>query len=149
MVRLAFAHGAAAGAQRAVGTGVLGGIITATLLAIFLVPLFFRLTARKEETGTTRKKHRARGWNGNAWNSPCRGRRGKTEPCMGPLPVPDALKKGARFRAPRLSGKRLKEVFLRREGLKSLVIRMGWNPVCRCARAPGYSLPRAFRKMNT
>ena len=39
--------GAAAGAQRAVGTGVLGGIITATLLAIFLVPLFFRLTAGK------------------------------------------------------------------------------------------------------
>ena len=27
--------------------GVLGGIITATLLAIFLVPLFFRLTAGK------------------------------------------------------------------------------------------------------
>ena len=31
----------------ALGTGVLGGIITATLLAIFLVPLFFRLTAGK------------------------------------------------------------------------------------------------------
>ena len=26
---------------------------------------------------------------------------------------------------------------------------MGWNPVCRCARAWDYSLPRAFRKMNT
>ena len=47
VIPLAFAHGAAAGAQRAVGTGVLGGIITATLLAIFLVPLFFRLTAGK------------------------------------------------------------------------------------------------------
>ena len=49
VVPLAFAHGAAAGAQRAVGTGVLGGIITATLLAIFLVPLFFRLTAGKRK----------------------------------------------------------------------------------------------------
>ena len=47
VIPLAFAHGAAAGAQRAGGTGVLGGIITATLLAIFLVPLFFRLTAGK------------------------------------------------------------------------------------------------------
>ena len=49
VVPLAFAHGAAAGTQRAVGTGVLGGIITATLLAIFLVPLFFRLTAGKRK----------------------------------------------------------------------------------------------------
>lgn len=48
VIPLAFAHGAAAGAQRAVGNSkVLGGIITATLLAIFLVPLFFRLTAGK------------------------------------------------------------------------------------------------------
>lgn len=38
---LAVATGAASGAQAAIGTGVLGGIITATLLAIFLVPLFF------------------------------------------------------------------------------------------------------------
>ena len=39
--------GAAVVRGLAVGTGVLGGIITATLLAIFLVPLFFRLTAGK------------------------------------------------------------------------------------------------------
>jgi multidrug efflux pump subunit AcrB len=32
-----------------VGTGVLGGIITATVLAVFLVPLFFRLTAGKKK----------------------------------------------------------------------------------------------------
>ena len=38
---LAIATGAASGAQSAIGTSVLGGIITATLLAIFLVPLFF------------------------------------------------------------------------------------------------------------
>lgn len=49
VIPLAFAHGAGAGAQKAVGTGVLGGIITATVLAIFLVPLFFRLTAGKRK----------------------------------------------------------------------------------------------------
>jgi len=38
---LAIATGAASGAQAAIGTGVLGGIITATVLAIFFVPLFF------------------------------------------------------------------------------------------------------------
>lgn len=46
VIPLAFATGAGAGAQKAIGTGVLGGIITATLLAIFLVPLFFSLIGR-------------------------------------------------------------------------------------------------------
>lgn len=46
VIPLAFATGAGAGAQQAIGTGVLGGIITATVLAIFLVPLFFALIAR-------------------------------------------------------------------------------------------------------
>lgn len=43
---LALANGAASGAQIAIGTGVLGGIITATMLAIFLVPLFFVTVGR-------------------------------------------------------------------------------------------------------
>ena len=51
VIPLAFARGAGAGAQQAVGTGVLGGIITATVLAVFLVPLFFRLTAGKRKKG--------------------------------------------------------------------------------------------------
>ncbi|HWQ07924.1 MAG TPA: efflux RND transporter permease subunit, partial [Holophaga sp.] len=38
---LALAHGAGAGAQMAIGTSVLGGMITATFLAILFVPLFF------------------------------------------------------------------------------------------------------------
>ncbi len=38
---LALAHGAGSGAQNAIGIGVVGGMITATLLAIFFVPLFF------------------------------------------------------------------------------------------------------------
>ena len=43
---LALATGAASGAQAAIGTGVLGGIISATVLAIFLVPLFFLIVGR-------------------------------------------------------------------------------------------------------
>jgi HAE1 family hydrophobic/amphiphilic exporter-1 len=38
---LAFARGAGAGAQQAIGTSVLGGMVTATFLAIFFIPLFF------------------------------------------------------------------------------------------------------------
>ena len=38
---LALATGAGAGAQKAIGTSVLGGMLTATFLAIFFIPLFF------------------------------------------------------------------------------------------------------------
>jgi hydrophobe/amphiphile efflux-1 (HAE1) family protein len=38
---LAIATGAGAGGRIAIGTGVIGGMLTATLLAIFLVPVFF------------------------------------------------------------------------------------------------------------
>ena len=39
---LALATGAGAGSQNDIGTGVIGGMLTATLLAIFFVPVFFR-----------------------------------------------------------------------------------------------------------
>ncbi len=38
---LTLATGAGAGAQKAIGTSVLGGMVTATFLAIFFIPLFF------------------------------------------------------------------------------------------------------------
>ncbi len=38
---LALASGAGAGAQRAIGTSVLGGMITGTFLAVFFIPLFY------------------------------------------------------------------------------------------------------------
>jgi multidrug efflux pump len=38
---LALASGAGSGAQRAIGTGVLGGMIIGTSLGIFFIPLFF------------------------------------------------------------------------------------------------------------
>ncbi|MEW6199863.1 MAG: efflux RND transporter permease subunit [Planctomycetota bacterium] len=43
---LAKATGAGAGAQTAIGTGVLGGMATATFLAIFFIPLFFVIVCR-------------------------------------------------------------------------------------------------------
>ncbi|MCL8000266.1 multidrug efflux RND transporter permease subunit [Brucella sp. 21LCYQ03] len=41
VVPLAIASGASAASQNAIGTGVLGGMISATVLAIFFVPVFF------------------------------------------------------------------------------------------------------------
>ena len=43
---LAVATGAGAGSQNDIGTGVIGGMITATVLAIFFVPVFFQLINR-------------------------------------------------------------------------------------------------------
>jgi multidrug efflux pump len=52
---LALATGAGSGAQRAIGTGVLGGMIAGTLLGIFFTPLFFvvvqRLFGRRKPAG--------------------------------------------------------------------------------------------------
>ncbi|MGY1446145.1 efflux RND transporter permease subunit EmhB [Pseudomonas chlororaphis] len=41
VVPLAISTGAGSGSQHAIGTGVIGGMLTATVLAIFWVPLFF------------------------------------------------------------------------------------------------------------
>ena len=40
---LAFSHGAGAVARQSVGTGVMGGMLAATFLALFFVPFFFKL----------------------------------------------------------------------------------------------------------
>ncbi|WP_215787431.1 multidrug efflux RND transporter permease AcrD [Pantoea dispersa] len=44
---MAISSGAGSGSQHAVGTGVMGGMISATVLAIFFVPLFFVLVRRR------------------------------------------------------------------------------------------------------
>ena len=41
VIPLAISSGAGSGSQHAIGTGVIGGMITATVLAVFWVPLFF------------------------------------------------------------------------------------------------------------
>ena len=52
VVPLAIATGASSKSQQAIGTGVMGGMISATVLAVFFVPVFFvvvmRLFKRKE-----------------------------------------------------------------------------------------------------
>ncbi|MFH1079229.1 MAG: efflux RND transporter permease subunit [Pseudomonadota bacterium] len=53
---LALTTGAGAGAQNAIGTGVLGGMVTATLLVIIFSPLFFVLI---EKVFSTNKKREA------------------------------------------------------------------------------------------
>ena len=53
---LAINNGAGSGAQNAIGTGVVGGMISATVLVIFLVPLFFVLVrhlADRKRTAAT------------------------------------------------------------------------------------------------
>ena len=46
VIPLAIAVGAASRSQQAIGTGVMGGMITATVLAIFFVPVFFVVVMR-------------------------------------------------------------------------------------------------------
>jgi multidrug efflux pump len=46
VVPLAIASGASAASQNALGTGVMGGMISATVLAVFFVPVFFVFVAK-------------------------------------------------------------------------------------------------------
>lgn len=50
---LAVSTGAGSGSQHAIGTGVIGGMITATVLAIFWVPLFFATVSAAGERKKT------------------------------------------------------------------------------------------------
>ncbi|MBC7415981.1 MAG: efflux RND transporter permease subunit, partial [Herminiimonas sp.] len=52
---LVVASGAGSASQRAIGTGVMGGMITATVLAVFLVPVFF-VVVRKIFKGSKRQQ---------------------------------------------------------------------------------------------
>ena len=53
---LAFANGAGAGAQKAIGTAVLGGVVTSTFLVTLFAPLFYVFI---EKTFGKRQRHRA------------------------------------------------------------------------------------------
>jgi multidrug efflux pump len=52
---LVFATGAGSASQRAIGTGVMTGMITATVLAVFLVPVFF-VVVRSMFKGSERQR---------------------------------------------------------------------------------------------
>ena len=47
LFRSAISTGAGANSRHAVGTGVLGGMLAATLLGVFMVPLLFVLVRRR------------------------------------------------------------------------------------------------------
>jgi multidrug efflux pump len=57
---LVTATGAGSASQRAIGTGVMGGMITATVLAVFLVPVFF-VVIRSFFKGSERQRRLAAG----------------------------------------------------------------------------------------
>jgi multidrug efflux pump len=52
---LALASGAGSASQRAIGTGVIGGMLSATFLAIFFIPLFF-VVVRRVFKGSERQR---------------------------------------------------------------------------------------------
>ena len=51
---LAISTGAGSGGQNAIGTGVIGGMFTATVLAIFFVPVFFVVVRKLVERDKVR-----------------------------------------------------------------------------------------------
>jgi len=53
---LVLSEGAGAGGRHSIGTGVMGGMIAATFLAVFFVPLFFVIIQWISELGHRRKK---------------------------------------------------------------------------------------------
>ena len=57
---LAISTGAGANSRIAIGTAVIGGMVTATLLAVFYIPLFFVLVRRSARDGVKRLKERLR-----------------------------------------------------------------------------------------
>jgi multidrug efflux pump len=56
---LAISTGAGANSRHAIGTGVMGGMFTATFLAVFLVPVFFVVVRRifPDKSGHMRRQH--------------------------------------------------------------------------------------------
>jgi multidrug efflux pump len=57
VVPLAIASGAGSASQRAIGTGVIGGMLTGTALAVIFVPLFF-VVVRRLFKGSERQHQR-------------------------------------------------------------------------------------------
>jgi len=57
---LALATGAGANSRMAIGTAVVGGMLTATMLAVFYIPLFFVLVRRSVRDGIKALRHRMR-----------------------------------------------------------------------------------------
>jgi multidrug efflux pump len=50
---LAISNGAGSASQHAIGTGVIGGMLTATFLAIFMIPMFFVVVSKISKSQDT------------------------------------------------------------------------------------------------
>ena len=59
VVPLATATGASSASRHSIGTGVIGGMLMATFVAIFFIPLFYKLLARDKKPKTTDTPERA------------------------------------------------------------------------------------------
>jgi multidrug efflux pump len=55
---LALATGAGANSRIAIGTSVIGGMLTATVLAIFYIPLFFVIVRRTTRNALNKLHHK-------------------------------------------------------------------------------------------
>lgn len=55
VVPLTVSNGAGSGSQHAIGTGVLGGMMSSTFLGIFFIPIFFVVVERLFERGSNKK----------------------------------------------------------------------------------------------
>ena len=53
VVPLALATGASSASRHSIGTGVIGGMLAATFVAVLFVPLFFRLVTRTRKRPET------------------------------------------------------------------------------------------------
>ena len=91
---LAISTGAGAGARLSVGTGVMGGMLAATFLAIFFVPWFFRLIFERQDQRAAQQGRAARGDRSRARAAfaadgrdtrPSAASRSWRHPCMRPL----------------------------------------------------------------
>lgn len=54
---LAISTGAGSGSKHAIGTGVIGGMLTAMILAIFFVPLFYVLVSSLFKSATDKQEN--------------------------------------------------------------------------------------------
>jgi hydrophobe/amphiphile efflux-1 (HAE1) family protein len=61
VVPLAISTGAGSASRHSIGTGVIGGMLAATFVAIFFIPLFYRLLARREAPRGTQEPARSAG----------------------------------------------------------------------------------------
>jgi multidrug efflux pump len=62
---LAISTGAGANSRIAIGTAVIGGMLSATFLAIFYIPLFFVLVRRGVRDGIAKLRGRPTGFQGD------------------------------------------------------------------------------------